>query len=138
VHRRAVSDTEAYVGLYEDGARESLTWSDASRQVTQLAEALVELGVEAGDRVAIFMPMCPAVAVASHACAHVGAVQVPILSGFAAPAIASRLEDSQAKVVLCADWSLRRGKRIEMRATLDEAGPHALEHVSEGNREARE
>ena len=78
--------------------------------MTQLAEALVELGVEEGDRVAIFMPMCPAVAVASHACAHVGAVQVPIFSGFAAPAIASRLEDSQAKVVLCADWSLRRGQ----------------------------
>ena len=64
-------------------------------QVTQLAEALVELGVEPGDRVAIFMPMCPAVAVASHACAHIGAVQVPIFSGFAAPAIASRLEDSR-------------------------------------------
>jgi acetyl-CoA synthetase len=137
VHRRAVSDTEAYVGLYEDGERESLTWSEASRQVTQLAEALVELGVEAGDRVAIFMPMCPAVAVASHACAHIGAVQVPIFSGFAAPAIASRLEDSQAKVVICADWSLRRGKRMDMRTTLDEAGRSAVEHVLEWNRESR-
>ena len=68
VHSRAVSETEAFVGLYEDGERESLTWAEASRQVTQLAEALVELGVEAGDRVAIFMPMCPAVAIASHAC----------------------------------------------------------------------
>ena len=66
-------------------AATALTWAEASRQATQLAEALVELGVEAGDRVAIFMPMCPAVAVASHACAHVGAVQVPIFSGFAAP-----------------------------------------------------
>jgi acetyl-CoA synthetase len=137
VHRRAVSDTEAYVGLYEDGERESLTWSEASRQVTQLAEALVELGVEAGDRVAIFMPMCPAVAVASHACAHIGAVQVPIFSGFAAPAIASRLEDSQAKVVICADWSLRRGKRMDMRTTPDEAGRSAVEHVLEWNRESR-
>jgi acetyl-CoA synthetase len=137
VHRRAVSDTEAYVGLYEDGERESLTWSEASRQVTQLAEALVELGVQAGDRVAIFMPMCPAVAVASHACAHIGAVQVPIFSGFAASAIASRLEDSQAKVVICADWSLRRGKRMDMRATLDEAGRSAVEHVLEWNRESR-
>jgi acetyl-CoA synthetase len=75
---------------------------------------LVELGVEPGDRVAIFMPMSPAVAVASHACAHVGAVQVPIFSGFAAPAIRARLEDSRAKVVITADWSLRRGKRVEM------------------------
>jgi acetyl-CoA synthetase len=128
---------EAFVGLYEDGERESLTYAEASRQVTQLAEALVELGVGEGDRVAIYMPMCPAVAVAAHACAHIGAVHVPIFSGFAAPSIASRLADSQAKVAICADWSLRRGKRIEMRATLDEAGPHALEHVVEWNRETR-
>ena len=136
VHGRA-SDAEALVGLYEDGERESLTWAEASRQVTMVAEALVELGVEAGDRVAIFMPMCPAVAIASHACAHVGAVQVPIFSGFAAPAIASRLEDSRAKIVICADWSLRRGKRMDMRATLDEAGRFDVEHVLEWNRESR-
>jgi acetyl-CoA synthetase len=139
LHDRAAADgdAEALVGRYEDGARESLSWAEASRQATQLAEALVELGVEPGDRVAIFMPMCPAVAVAAHACAHVGAVQVPIFSGFAAPAIASRLEDSQAKVVICADWSLRRGKRVDMRATLDEAGPFAVEHVLEWSRETR-
>ncbi len=136
VHSRS-SDEEALVGLYEDGERDSLTWAEASRQVTQLAEALVELGVEPGDRVAIFMPMCPAVSIASHACAHIGAVQVPIFSGFAAPAIASRLEDSQARVVLCADWSLRRGKRMDMRATLEEAGRFAVEHVVEWNRETR-
>src|SRR5581483_5133358 len=64
----------------------------------------------------------------------IGAVQVPIFSGFAAPAIASRLEDSQAKVVVCADWSLRRGKRVEMRAILDETGEHT---VIEWNRETR-
>jgi len=140
LHRWAAErpDEEALVGLYEDGRREALTWAEASHAVTQLAEALVELGVREGDRVGIFMPMCPAVAIASHACAHVGAVQVPIFSGFAAPAIASRLEDSQAKVVLCADWSLRRGKRVEMRETLDEAGPFAVEHVVAWNRETGE
>jgi acetyl-CoA synthetase len=104
--------------------------------VRQLAEALVELGVREGDRIAILMPMCPAAAIASHACAHIGAVQVPIFSGFAAPAIASRLEDSRAKVVLCADWSLRRGKRVEMRETLGEAGRFAVEHVLAWNRES--
>jgi acetyl-CoA synthetase len=126
VHRWSGEDGEAVVGRYEDGEREALSWRDFSRQVTQVAEALVELGVGRGDRVAIYMPMCPAVAVASHACAHIGAVQVPIFSGFAAPSIASRLDDSQTKVVICADWSLRRGKRIDMRATLDEAGDHAV------------
>ena len=136
VHRWA-SEEEAVVGLYEDGVRESLTWAELSRQVTQLAEYLVELGVREGDRVALYMPMCPAVAVASHACAHIGAVQVPIFSGFAGPAVASRLEDSQAKVVICADWSLRRGKRIEMTETLIAAGPSAVEFVIEWNRELR-
>jgi acetyl-CoA synthetase len=142
LHRWAAErpDEEALVWQSEDGRRTALSWAEASRQTVQLAEALVELGVVPGDRVALFMPMCPAVAVASHACAHVGAVQVPIFSGFAAPAIASRLEDSQAKVVLCADWSLRRGKRMEMRETLADAGPGklAVEHVLEWNRETEE
>jgi acetyl-CoA synthetase len=136
VHRWT-SDEEAVVGLYEDGVRDSLTWAEMSRQVTQLAEYLVELGVREGDRVALYMPMCPAVAVASHACAHIGAVQVPIFSGFAGPAVASRLEDSQARVVICADWSLRRGKRIEMTETLIGAGLSAVEFVIEWNRETR-
>jgi acetyl-CoA synthetase len=140
LHRWAAErpDEEALVWQSEDGLRESLTWAEASRQTTQLAEALVELGIEEGDRVAIYMPMCPAVAIASQACAHIGAVQVPIFSGFAAPSIAARLEDSGAKAVLCADWSLRRGKRMEMRRTLDEAGRFAVEHVVAWNRETRE
>jgi len=138
LHRWAAErpDGEALVWQSEDGARTALSWAEASRQTVQLAEALVQLGVGAGDRVAIFMPMCPAVAVASHACAHVGAVQVPIFSGFAAPAIAARLEDSGAKVVLSADWSLRRGKRVEMRETLADAGSGA--HVLEWSRETGE
>ncbi len=138
LHRWAAErpDGEALVWQSEDGLRTALSWAEASRQTVQLAEALVELGVGAGDRVAIFMPMCPAVAVASHACAHVGAVQVPIFSGFAAPAIASRLEDSQAKVVLSADWSLRRGRRMEMRETLADASSGA--RVLEWKRESGE
>ena len=138
LHRWAAErpDGEALVWQSEDGARTALSWAEASRQTVQLAEALVQLGVGAGDRVAIFMPMCPAVAVASHACAHVGAVQVPIFSGFAAPAIAARLEDSGAKVVLSADWSLRRGKRVEMRETLADAGSGT--HVLEWSRETGE
>jgi acetyl-CoA synthetase len=114
VHKWRDLPGEAAVFRGEDGTRAALSWPELSRQVTQVAERLVELGVEPGDRVAIFMPMSPAVAVASHACAHVGAVQVPIFSGFAAPAIRARLDDSQARVVIAADWSLRRGKRVEM------------------------
>ena len=121
VHRWRDRPGEAAVFRGEDGTRRALTWSELSREVTQVAEALVELGVREGDRVALFLPMSSAVAVASHACAHIGAVQVPVFSGFAAPAIAARLEDSEAKAVICADWSYRRGKRIDMLATLEQA-----------------
>src|SRR5207249_7481286 len=95
------------------------------------AEALASLGVETGDRVALFLPMSPEVAIASHACAHLGAVQVPIFSGFAAPAVAARLQHSEAKVVVTADGSLRRGREVPMKELVDEAVVESLsvEHV---------
>ena len=115
----------------EDGARRELSFAELSDQVTRLAERLVALGVEPGDRVAIFLPMSPEVAVASHACAHIGAVQVPVFSGFAAPAVAQRLVDSEAKVAITAHSSLRRGRELPMLAILEEArrGAPSLEHV---------
>jgi acetyl-CoA synthetase len=123
VHRWAERRPDAVgaVFLGENGDRRELTFAQLSEQVTRLAEGLVALGVEPGDRVAIYMPMCPEVAVASHACAHIGAVQVPIFSGFAGPAVAQRLQDSEAKVVITADRSLRRGKWLPMGETIAEA-----------------
>ena len=133
VHRWADdrADETAAVFRGEDGARRELTFGEQSSQVTRLAEALVRLGVEPGDRVAIYLPMSPEVAIASHACAHIGAVQVPIFSGFAAPAVAQRLVDSEAKVAITVESSLRRGREIPMLATLEEARREApwLEHV---------
>ena len=134
VHRwaagpRALADAAVFRG--EDGSRRVLTFVELSDEVVRLAEALVRLGVEPGDRVAIFLPMSPEAAIASHACAHVGAVQVPIFSGFAAPAVAQRLRDSEAKVVITREVSLRRGREIPMRALLEEARREAptVEHV---------
>jgi acetyl-CoA synthetase len=123
VHRWAARRPDAVgaVFLGEDGERRACTYRELSDHTTRLAEALVELRVEPGDRVAIYMPMCPEVAVAAHACAHVGAVQVPVFSGFAAPAVRQRLEASEAKVVICADGSFRRGRWMAMRETVDEA-----------------
>src|SRR5581483_11337835 len=114
-------DGVAAIGLGEDGARREVTFAELSRDVTRLAERLVSAGVEPGDRVAIFLPMTPDVAIASHAVAHVGAVQVPIFSGFASPAVAQRLEASEAKVVITQRESSRRGKPVPMLATLEEA-----------------
>ncbi len=102
VHRWAVEQPEATAAVFrgEDGTRRALTFAELSSQVTRLAEALVRLGVEPGDRVVTYLPMSPEAAVASHACAHIGAVQVPVFSGFAAPAVAQRLADSEARVAI--------------------------------------
>ncbi|HZB35848.1 MAG TPA: AMP-binding protein, partial [Gaiellaceae bacterium] len=116
VHRWAQRRPEARaaVSLGEDGERRESTFAELSREVTRLAEALERLGVEVGDRVAIFLPMSQEVAIASHACAHIGAIQVPIFSGFAAPAVAQRLQASEAKVVITTRTSSRRGREVPM------------------------
>jgi acetyl-CoA synthetase len=123
VHRwaRERPDEEAAVWLPEEGGRESLTWSGLSDEVYRLAEGLASLGIGEGDAVGIFLPMSPRVAIASHACAHLGAVQVPIFSGFAAPAIAARLADARAKALITADASYRRGQLVPMKQIADEA-----------------
>ena len=133
VHRWAARrpDAAAAVGLAEDGARRTLSFSELARDVTRLAEELAALGVVPGDRVAIFLPMSPEVAVASHAVAHLGAIQVPVFSGFAAPAVAQRLRASEAKVVITQRESRRRGRPVPMLEILEEALERApsVEHV---------
>jgi len=123
VHRWAAERPaeEAAVWQAEDGSRASLSWSELSLEVTRFAEALVHLGVREGDAVAMYLPMSPQVAIVSHACAHIGAIQVPIFSGFAAPAIAARLVDAEAKVLVTADGTLRRGATVALKEIADEA-----------------
>src|SRR5213079_2588038 len=108
-----------------DGLRVALTWNELSDAVYRLAEGLASIGIGPGDAVGIFLPMSPQVAIASHACAHLGAVQVPIFSGFAAPAISARLADAKAKALITCDGSLRRGQLVPMKAIADEALEHA-------------
>ena len=133
VHRWAALAPEriAAVGLGEDGSRRTMTFAELSHDVTRLAELLASLGVGEGDRVAIFLPMAPEVAVASHAIAHLGAVQVPIFSGFAAPAVAQRLQASDAKVVITQVESSRRGTAVPMLEILEDARRDApsVEHI---------
>jgi acetyl-CoA synthetase len=123
VHRwaRELPDHEAAVWAPEDGPRRSLTWAELSHDVRRLAEALHALGIREGDVVGTFLPMAPEAAIASHACAHIGAIQAPIFSGFAGPAVSSRLADAGAKLVLTADATYRRGKLVPMKEVLDEA-----------------
>jgi acetyl-CoA synthetase len=114
-------EEEAAVWLAEDGLRSAFTWRELSEEIRLLAEGLASLGLGAGDAIGIFLPMSPQVAIASHAIAHIGAVQVPIFSGFAPPAIAARLGDAGAKALITCDGSFRRGEVVPMKAIADEA-----------------
>jgi acetyl-CoA synthetase len=133
VHRwaRERPTEEAAVWRAEDGTRSSLSWAELSSEVTRLAEGLRRLGIEAGDAVGLYLPMSPEAAIASHACAHIGAIQVPIFSGFAAPAVATRLADAGARALITADASLRRGTTVPMKEVADEAlaSTPSVEHV---------
>lgn len=134
-HRWAVDPADgaraAVVSHSESGERTELTYGELSDRVTRLAEGLLALGLEPGDRVGLFLPMCVDAVVASHACAHAGLVQVPVFSGYGAPSVAERLAHGGLRAVVTADGTVRRGRVSRMKETLDEALPDApsVEHV---------
>ncbi|HKW71985.1 MAG TPA: AMP-binding protein, partial [Candidatus Dormibacteraeota bacterium] len=103
----------------EPGEVRTLTYGDLDAQVSRLAGALRRLGVRVGDRVGIFMPMCPEVAISVLAVAKIGAVIIPLFSGYGPEAIATRLRDGEAKVLICADGFYRRGQVVPMKETAD-------------------
>jgi acetyl-CoA synthetase len=111
----------AAIGETEDGEAQVLTYDELWRETCRLAGGLRSLGVEPGDRVGLCLPMVTEAVVALHACSLVGAVLVPIFSGLAAPAVAARVVDADAKVIITADATLRRGRPIELKKTMDEA-----------------
>jgi acetyl-CoA synthetase len=89
--------------------------------VAQAANALTELGVSAGDRVAIYLPMIPQAVVAMLACARLGAAHSVVFAGFSAEALRSRISDAQASVVITADGQYRRGQAVNLKDAVDEA-----------------
>ncbi|GAB3199992.1 acetate--CoA ligase [Nocardioides hungaricus] len=101
--------------------RRDLTYAQLKDQVCRAANALTELGVRAGDRVAIYLPMIPEAVVAMLACARIGAPHTVVFGGFSADALASRLEDCQAKVVITSDGGYRRGSASALKPAVDEA-----------------
>jgi acetyl-CoA synthetase len=127
----ATADSEAVVCQREDGSTERLTFRDLQSEVDALALGLAELGVGRGDHVGVFMPMTPRAVIASYAVAKLGAVYLPIFSGFAASAVAARLNDAGAKVLIVGDGGARRGKDAPIKPVADEAAGMVptLEHV---------
>ncbi len=116
-------DRPAVVHEAEDGAVTTLSFAELRERVQRAAAGLRARGVGRGDAVALFLPMIPEAVVAFYAIAALGAIAVPLFSGFAPAAIASRVQDAEAVAVIVADGTVRRGKRVEMQALLEEALP---------------
>ena len=103
------------------GERRMVTYRELHRQVCKFANVLKNLGVQSGDRVAIYLPMIPELAVAMLACARIGAVHSIIFGGFSVNALIERINDAQANLVITADGGYRRGEVIELKAAVDQA-----------------
>ncbi|CAL4859765.1 acetate--CoA ligase [Microbacterium sp. MM2322] len=115
----------------EPGDRDSVTYADLQRRVSQAANALIGLGIQPGDRVVVYLPVLVETVVIALACARVGAVHSLVFGGFSAEAVRFRLEDTGAKLLVTSDGQFRRGGAVEVKSAADAAasGLPDLEHV---------
>jgi acetyl-CoA synthetase len=116
-----VADKAALIWESEPGETRRLSYRELHGQVVQLAAALRQLGIEKGDRVAIYMGMVPEVVVAMLACARIGATHSVVFGGFAAESLQGRINDCQAKLVITQDGAWRRGNVVPLKETVDKA-----------------
>ena len=115
----------------EEGTTRTMTYRQLSDEVSRCASALRTLGVQPGDRVALFMPMCPELIVAFFATIKLGAIILPLFSGYGADAVATRIRDAEASVLVTADGFWRRGQPVRTKAVADEAAAQcsSLRHI---------
>ena len=115
----------------EPGDTRTITYAQLLIEVKKTANALIELGINAGDRVAIYMPMIPEAAVAMLACARIGAPHSVVFGGFSADALLSRIQDADAKLVITADGGFRKGAPFALKPAVDDAlkGKHNVAKV---------
>jgi acetyl-CoA synthetase len=121
-------DQVAYHWEGEPGDTRSLTYAQLKDEVSKAANALIELGVQTGDRVAIYLPMIPETVIAMLACARLGAPHTVIFGGFSATALSDRILDCDARVVITADGGYRRGAPSALKPAVDE---QSTEHTPE-------
>ena len=120
----------------EPGDREQITYAQLQRRVAQAANALTDLGIVAGDRVVVYLPVIPETIVVTLAIARIGAIHSLVFGGFSAEALKFRVEDTGAKLLVTSDGQFRRGKAVAVKANADEAvagnaatGVNTIEHV---------
>jgi len=138
--RTARRNTAAIIWEGEPGDRRTLTYFDLYRQVCQFANVLKHLGIRKGDRVAIYLPLIPELAIAMLACARIGAVHSVVFGGFSAEALRDRINDSQCALLITADGGFRRGQLVPLKQTSDEAleGTPSIQNVVVVKRQAGE
>ena len=129
---RKVPDRPAIVYEGEEGNSRTLSYRELGEAVERLGTALRGQGVAAGDRVVIYMPMCPEAVIAMHACARIGAVHSVVFGGFSARSLYDRVVDASAEVVITADAGRRGGKFVRLKDAVDQAleyGEHPVRRV---------
>ena len=119
--RGARRNKAALIWEGEPGDRRTLTYFDLLQEVSRFANALKSLGVAKGDRVALYLPLIPELAIAMLACARIGAVHNVVFGGFSADALRERINDAQACVLVTADGGYRRGQMVPLKQMADEA-----------------
>jgi acetyl-CoA synthetase len=119
--RTAHRNKAAIIWEGEPGDHRTLTYFDLHRRVCQFANVLKSLGVTKGDRVALYMPLVPELAIAMLACARIGAIHSVVFGGFSADALRDRINDAEATVLVTADGGYRRGQLIPLKQMADEA-----------------
>jgi acetyl-CoA synthetase len=124
-------DKVAYHWEGEPGDTRTITYADLRREVSKTANALTELGIGTGDRVAIYMPMIPELPIAMLACARIGAPHSVVFGGFSAESLKGRIQDAEAKLVITADGGYRRGAPNALKPIVDDAVKECptIEHV---------
>ena len=129
--RTARRNKAAIIWEGEPGDRRTLTYFDLYRQVSAFASVLRSFGIRKGDRVAIYLPLVPELAIAMLACARIGAVHSVVFGGFSAESLRDRINDQQARLLITADGGYRRGQVVPLKRVADEALEHtpSIEHV---------
>ncbi|WP_372366143.1 acetate--CoA ligase [Candidatus Uabimicrobium sp. HlEnr_7] len=117
----ATRNKAAIIWEGEPGDEQVLTYADLARKVNKMANGLKSLGVKKGDRIAIYLPMIPELAISVLACARIGAVHSVIFAGFSAESIRDRVNDCQAKITITSDGAWRRGKHLLLKNIVDQA-----------------
>ena len=126
-----IGDRVAFHFEGEPGDTRTITYAQLLTEVKKTANALIELGIKAEDRVAIYMPMIPEAAIAMLACARIGAMHSVVFGGFSAEALLSRIQDADATLVITADGGFRKGGAFALKPAVDEAlrGKHNVKNV---------